>query len=367
MKIILLANTSWALYQSRIPLAKKLRTDGHEVIMASPHDQYTHYLTDAGFRWIGFSLSQRGYNILQEISTFLSVFQIYRQEKPDIVHHFTIKCVLYGSIAARLLHVKRIINSITGMGYVFSDSQPSKYVLRSIIRLLYRLSLHGTTLIFQNPEDRALFIEQKWTDPQSSHLIRSSGVDLNYFIPSIKPEGTVNILLPARMLKDKGIHVFVEAARLLKQNTVPCRMILAGDSDRQNPDTVSTAQLAAWHQEGIVEWLGWLNDMRDLYSRVHIVCLPTYYREGVPRSLIEGAACGLPLIATDIPGCREVVKHQQNGLLVPARDSYALYSALRELIYHPEIRKSMGENSRKISEEFSIEHVASETIRLYFQ
>lgn len=367
MKIILLANTSWALYQSRIPLAKKLHADGHEVVMVSPHDQYTHYLTDAGFRWMGFSLSQRGYNILQEISTFLHILQIYRKEKPDIVHHFTIKCVLYGSIAARLLHIKRIINSITGMGYVFSDSHPSKYILQSIIRLLYRLSLHGTTLIFQNPDDRALFIEQKWIDPQSSHLIRSSGVDLDYFVPSTKPDGTVNILLPARMLKDKGIHIFVEAARLLKQNGVPCQMILAGDSDGQNPDTVSPAQLTAWHREGIVEWLGWLNDMRQLYERTDIVCLPTYYREGVPRSLIEGAACGLPLVATDIPGCREVVKHNQNGLLVPARDSRALYNALRQLIYDSELRKRMGGKSREISEQFSIEHVVAETIRLYFQ
>ena len=363
MKIILFANTDWYLYNFRLELAKTLRTRGDEVVFLSPPGDYAAKLTGLGFRWIEFPFSRRGMNPLAELSAIYRLWLLYRREKPDLVHHFTIKCVLYGSTAAHLAGIPRIINAITGLGYVFNKGN---HLLGILARFFYRLVLKNTQVIFQNPDDLETFIQAKLLHPTQAHLIRSSGVDLARFIP--EPEKSSQpplVILPARLLKDKGVLEFVETALLLKQRNVLARMALAGDPDPHNPTSVSPQEIQTWVTEGIIEAWGWQEKMADVYRASHLVCLPSY-REGVPRSLLEAAASGRAIVTTDAPGCREVVRHGINGLLVPLRDPQALADAIQTLLENPQLRQEMGQRGREIVEkEFSSEIVIAQTLGVY--
>ncbi|MCG2787992.1 MAG: glycosyltransferase family 4 protein [Anaerolineae bacterium] len=363
MKIILFANTDWYLYNFRLPLAKALHARGDEVSFLSPPGEYASKLTELGFRWLEFPFSRRGMNPLTELLTVLRLWRLYRREKPDLVHHFTIKCVLYGSLAAHLSGLPNIINAITGLGYAFNEEN---HMLGAIARFFYRFVLKNTQVIFQNPDDLETFTQAKLLRPKQAHLIRSSGVDLIRFTP--QPETNNQpplIILPARLLKDKGILEFVEAARLLKHRGVSARMALVGDPDPHNPTSVSQQEIQDWVSEGIVEAWGWQEQMTEAYTASQIVCLPSY-REGVPRTLLEAAANGRAIVTSDAPGCREAVRHGINGLLVPPRDPASLADALQILLENPQLRQEMGRRGREIAEqEFSSELVIKKTLELY--
>jgi glycosyltransferase involved in cell wall biosynthesis len=291
---------------------------------------------------------------------------LYRQEKPDLVNQFTVKCVLFGSLACCLLGIHNVVNSVTGLGYVFSGEERAHWWLRGFIKLSYRLLIKNTWVIFQNPEDKSAFLESRLVDPRKVTLIRGSGVDIQRFFPLPEPAGKPLVVLAARLLWDKGVGEFVEAARLLQTEGVGARFALVGDSDDDNPASVSASQLRAWENEGVIEWWGWKENMQDVYAQAAIVCLPSSYREGVPKSLIEAAACGRPIVTSDMPGCREVVHHGENGLLVPARDASALAKALLNLLQNPNLRREMGGRGRIIAEkEFSENLVIWETIAFY--
>jgi glycosyltransferase involved in cell wall biosynthesis len=363
MKIILFANTDWYLYNFRLELAKALRARGDEVVFLSPPGDYVKKITELGFRWLAFPFSRRGMNPLAELGTIFRLWSLYRREKPDLVHHFTIKCVLYGSTAAHLARIPRIINAITGLGYAFNKENR---LLGTLARLLYRFLLKNTQVIFQNPDDFETFTQAKLLRPEQAHLIRSSGLDLTRFTP--QPE-TKNqpplVILPARLLKDKGVLEFVAAARLLKKRGVSVRMTLVGDPDLHNPSSVSPQEIQDWLADGVVEAWGWQEKMADAYNASHIVCLPSY-REGVPRTLLEAAASGRAIVTTDAPGCREVVRHGVNGLLVPPRDPVALADAIQTLLENPVLRREMAQRGRKIVEtEFSSEIVIGKTLEVY--
>ncbi len=363
LKIILFANTDWYLYNFRLPLAETLRARGNEVIFISPRGEYAPKLTELGFRWLEFPFSRRGMNPLAELGAIFRLWSLYQREKPDLVHHFTIKCVLYGSTAAHLARIPRIINAITGLGYAFSEENR---LLGTLARLLYRFLLKNTQVIFQNPDDLETFTQAKLLRPEQAHLIRSSGLDLTRFTP--QPE-TKNqpplVILPARLLRDKGVLEFVAAARLLKQRGTSVRMALVGDPDPHNPSSVSLQEIQGWVAEGIVDAWGWQERMSDAYAASHIVCLPSY-REGVPRTLLEAAASGRAIVTTDAPGCREVVQHGVNGLLVPPRDPKALADAIQTLLENPVLRQQMARRGREIVErEFSSELVIEKTLKAY--
>jgi glycosyltransferase involved in cell wall biosynthesis len=365
VKILLFANTDWYLFNFRLSLAQALRADGHNIVLVSPPGKYSARLQAAGFRWIEFPLSRRGTNPLFEMITVARLRRLYRQEKPDFAHHFTIKCVLYGSLAARLAGVKRIINAITGLGYVFIGTKPRASALLFMVKSLYRLALHNTRVIFQNVDDRALFLEMGLVNLAQSSLIEGSGVDTQRFTPTPEPEGIPLVVLPARLLWDKGVGEFVEAARLLRAEGIPARFALIGDTDPDNPAGVSEPRLHDWQAEGVVECWGWQEDMSSVYERANIVCLPSY-REGLPRTLVEAAACGRALVASDVPGCRGIVRNAENGLLVPARDGQALAAALKTVLLDPALRQEMGKLGRAMVEAgFSVEKVVSETLQVY--
>jgi glycosyltransferase involved in cell wall biosynthesis len=365
MKILLFANTDWYLYNFRLALAQELRARGEEVVLVSPEGSYGPRMQAMGFRWLSFPLTRRSLNPLTEIKTVIRLFKLYGQETPDLVHHFTVKCVLYGSLACHLLGIRSIVNSVTGLGYVFMDGGGARRWLRGLIKVSYRLLLKNTWVIFQNIDDRAVFLQSHLVDQSRAALIRGSGVDIRLFSPQPEPEGIPLVVLPGRMLWDKGVGEFVTAARTLQAKGIKARFALVGDSDIENPASVQTSQIRAWEKEGVIEWWGWMDNMPEVYAQAAIICLPSY-REGLPKTLIEAAACARPIVASDVPGCREVVRLGGNGLLVPVRDARALAEALYDLIISPQKRSQMGILSRTIAEkEFSMELVFSETLALY--
>lgn len=366
MKVILFANTDWYLYNYRMPLAKTLQNKGHEVVLLTPAGEYYHHLVNAGFRWIEFPISRRGKNPFTDILAIFRLIRLFKIEKPDAVQHFTIKCVLYGSMAARINHVKTVINAIPGLGYVFISNRWQDKLLRKFVKVLYRITLKNTRVIFQNPDDQSLFLNEKIVESDQQILIKGSGVDLQHFTLMHEPEGNPLVVLPARMLWAKGISEFVAAAKIVKSNGAKARFILVGDSDPETAGSVPQWQLKSWQDEGDIEWWGWQEDIRSILKQTHIVCLPSYYGEGVPRSLVEAAACGKPIIAADMPGSREIVKHGLNGFLVKPKDSYDLAKYIQLLLNDANLRSQMGIRGREFVEaEFSLEKTLSKNIELF--
>jgi glycosyltransferase involved in cell wall biosynthesis len=366
VKILMFANTDWYLYNFRLAHAQALRARGDEVILVSPDGSYTSRIQAMGFRWLPFPLARRSLNPFNAIQAVIRLLRLYGREKPDLVHHFTVKCVLYGSLASHLLGIRSIVNSVTGLGYVFMDGGGAPRWLRSLIKLSYWLVLRHTWVIFQNPDDRTVFLQSRLVDSERVALIRGSGVDIQLFSPQPEQAGLPLVVLPGRMLWDKGVGEFVAAARALQAQGLRVRFALVGDSDNENPASVHASQLREWENEGVIEWWGWMENMNDVYAQAAIVCLPSYYGEGVPKTLIEAAACGRPIVTSDMPGCREVVRHGENGWLVPARDVNALADALNNLLTNPSLRTEMGIRSRATAEkEFSMELVISQTLAFY--
>jgi glycosyltransferase involved in cell wall biosynthesis len=363
-KIVLFANTDWYLYNFRLSLAKELRVHGHEVILVSAPGPFEPLLQESGFHWVPFPLSRQGINPFYELRTLWRLTRLYHQLGPDIVHHFTIKPVLYGSIAAHVLGIHGIINSITGLGHLFIDPEPITRLLRRLASWLYRLYLRGTEVIFENPEDRRIFIEWKFIKPGQAHLILGTGVDVERFRPTDKENNPPIVLFSSRMLVTKGILEYVDAIRILKKKGIQARFALAGNTDAGNPASIPEEQIEAWKQSGLVEWWGWQSDMPAALARTDIFCLPSY-REGVPNALLEATACGLPIVTTDTPGCRDVVTHGVNGLLVPVKNAQAIADALELLIGDPELRRRMGNAGREIAVNFSDIKINRETLAVY--
>ena len=259
-----------------------------------------------------------------------------------------------------------MVNSVEGLGYVFTKGVGKQTWLRGLVKLIYRLALHPTWVIVLNPDDRQYFIENHLVNPRQMVLILGTGVNIRQFSPVPESEGNPLVILPARLLWDKGVGEFVEAARRLRTAGLQARFALVGDPDDGNPRSVKPAQLQAWEKEGVIEWWGWKEKMTDVYAQASVICLPSYYREGLPKSLIEAAACGRPIVTTNLPGCREIVRQGENGLLVEPRDVSGLAEALKYLLQNPKIRKKMGATGRKIAEEkYSSEHIIPQIMAVY--
>jgi len=365
MKALLFANTDWYLYNFRRDLAQALRARGDEVVLVSPSGEYAARLQALGFRWVEFPLARRGMNPLAELGAIARLVRLYRRERPDLAHHFTIKCVLYGTLAASLAGVPATVNSITGLGYLFLPGGAWKDLLRVFVRAWYRAVLRGTQVIFENDEDRQAFIAARLIRPEAGHLIAGVGVDLERYRPTPFPDGGPVILLAARLLWDKGVGEFVEAARTLHAAGLAARFALAGRTDPGNPASIPDGQIEAWQREGAVEWWGWSEDMAATLARVSVVCLPSY-REGLPTVLMEAAAAGRPVVTSDTPGCRAALQDGVSGLLVPVRDAGALAAALQDLAGDPARCRSMGAAGRALAEErFSSARIQSRILEVY--
>lgn len=346
-KIILVSNTEWYLYNFRRSLAEFLRAEGMEVVLVSPSGPYAEKLQGLGFRWLPWEVGRKTLAPWEEAAALAQIACLYRRERPDLVHHHTIKPGLYGSLAARWVGVRGVVNSITGRGYVFLGDNARVRVLRWLVKGLYRFAFRAENCaaIFENASDRAYFVGEGLIAEGRTHLIESVGVDAERFSPQPPPTGTPIILLAARMLWDKGVGVLVEAARLLRPR-LPVRVALVGSPDPGNPASIPEETLQAWEAEGVVEWWGFRPDMAAVYHESHIVALPSMYAEGVPTTLVEAAACGLPVVTTAIPGCQDFVVDGVNGFVVPPGDAEALAAALEKLASDAELRARMGAAGR---------------------
>jgi glycosyltransferase involved in cell wall biosynthesis len=313
-------------------------------------------------------LRRRSMNPFQAGRTVFELARIYRRVRPDIVHHVALKPVLYGSIAARLAGVPAVVNAVAGMGYVFSSTDLKARLLRLPVTAAFRalLNARDTRVVVQNPDDRALLISRGIVDAERVRLIRGSGVDTTVFLSRPEPTGTPVVMLASRLLRDKGVLEFVEAGKRLLAEGVAARFVLVGAPDPQNPASISPAELLALIGDE-VEWWGPHQDMPQVLAEASVICLPSY-REGLPKVLLEAAACARPIVATDVPGCREIVVHGETGLLVPARDSSALAAAIKALLDDSVRRGIMGARGRRMVEgSFSVEHVVEQTIRMYHE
>lgn len=351
-KVVFFANTDWYLFNFRRTLALAVQAAGYDVLLLSPAGKYGPRLRALGLRWQPLEMDRRSVNPLRETALLLRVAGLFRRERPVLVHNFTIKCAVYGSLAARLARVPARVNAVDGLGYVFASEDRKARLLRPAVRALLRSALQGrdTQLILQNPDDTAAFERFKLIESGRVDLIPGAGVDCSRYAPrAARPDGADRppcVLLAARLLWEKGIAEYAQAARALRAQGRKVRFLLAGMPDPGNPAAVPEGTLREWVEEGVLEWLGQVADMRDLYAKVDIVALPSYYREGLPTSLTEAAACGLPLVTTDMPGCREVVTDGEDGLLVPPRDAEALASAIARLLDSPELAKRLGNAAR---------------------
>lgn len=366
--ILFVCNVGWFFISHRLELAKAALTEGYEVHVACDIDDAKEaaVILEAGVILHRLRLSRGGIDPVADLRTFVSLAHLAHKLKPAIVHNITIKPVLYGSIAARLVRVSRIVNSVSGLGYVFIDAARAGIAGR-IARFLYRFALRSDSVrvIFQNADDRSLFIAQRFIRSDQAVLIAGAGVDLEHFRASDELEGRVKVVLPARMLADKGVREFFQAASALTDRGCEADFLLAGAIDLANPASITTAELEAMVRTGSVKWLGHVADMRGLLEQSHIVCLPSY-REGLPKALIEACAAGRAIVTTDVPGCRDVVDHGVNGLLVPAQDAAALTGALASLIEDRESRRRMGLNARRIAEaKFGLEEILGKTLDTY--
>ncbi len=372
MKILLLANSDWFLHRFCSELAADLRAAGCELVLASPPGELAQRLRAAGYRWRSVQIARRRLAPGTELRTIRDLRALLRDERPDLVHYFTLKAALYGTLAARLMKPERrpaLVNSITGLGYLWSQPGLKVGMLRWAAMLAARCLLPRTHVIFLNRDDLEEFRRRSLVTTGRSHLIRGSGVDSERFQPSLEETATAPLIVfVGRLLWSKGVGDFVAAARRLRGEGVDARFMVVGESDTGNPAAVSGADLAAWRREGMAEFRGFEDDVAAVYRRATVVVLPTTYREGVPSVLLEAMACGRPVVATDMPGCREAVVDGDTGLLVPAGDVAALAGALAELVADPSRRRRMGAaGRRRVRELFDVRRVVAETLEVYRQ
>jgi glycosyltransferase involved in cell wall biosynthesis len=372
MKFIFFANTDWYLYNFRLSTALHLKSLGADVVMVSPPGDFGARFAEHGIRWLRLAMDRASLNPAREALTLRRLVRLLKHERPDLLHSFTVKCAVYGALAARAANVPAVVNAIAGMGYVFTSDQMKARVLRPMVRTLMRGTLGGghSRVILQNPDDAEAFAASRLVPPDRIRVIRSSGVDTQRFRPAPRLEQErrpLRILFAARLLWEKGVREFVDAAGMLRQEGRDIEFILAGMPDPGNPRSVAPEEVEQWQRDGLVTWLGHVDDMPALLHSVDVMALPSYYREGVPKCLIEGAASGLALVTTDLPGCREVVaRHGVDGLHALPRDARSLAERLARLDDDRELLQRLGARARnKALAEFDERLVIARTVEVY--
>lgn len=370
-RLLFVVNDPDFFLSHRLPLATAARNEGFNVHVATIGGFGAEKIVDMGFAHHALPLSRSGRNPLNEFVTLLSIWRLFCRIQPDLVHLVTIKPVLYGGIAARITKVPGVISAISGLGFLFVKRVGLRVsLLRYLVLFLYRLAMGhpNQQVIFQNPTDMSALIMAGGVGEDKTSLIRGSGVDLRDYHMVPEPAETPIIVMASRLLKDKGVHEFVNAARLLQSQGINARFQLIGVPDPGNPESVTVESVQAWQEEGVVECLGFRTDIPELFSLAHVVTLPSYYGEGLPKVLIEAAACGRAVVTTDMPGCRDAIEPDLTGLLVPARDVEALAQAMSRLIEDVDLRQQMGRAGRVLAErEFGIEKVVANHLAIYHE
>ncbi len=338
---------------------------GWRVVLISRQSQATKEIEASGIEFYAADLDRKRLNPFKELAFSFWLARLYRRIQPDVVHHIALKPIIFGGIAARLARVPAAVNAPIGLGFVFSSDKLLAKLLKPIVSVGLRVTMspaHGVA-VFENPDDLNAMVQGGMVRQARTRLIRGAGVDIERFAPSPEPDGPIRIALAARMIQEKGIPDFVAAARHLKGQA---EFWLAGAPDLSNPNPVTEAELRGWEAEGVIKWLGPVKDMAGLLKQVHIFTLPSTYREGLPKAVLEAMAAGRPVVATDIPGCREAVVDGETGLLVPPHNPVALAEALGKLISDPALRARFGAAGRvRVEQNFSDEIVCQKTMAIY--
>lgn len=366
-KILFVVNAPEFFLSHRLPIALAARDAGYEVHVATADGDAVREIRRLGLEHHTVAIARSSQNPLSELASIISLYRLFGKLKPDLVHLITIKPVLYGGIAARLAGVSSVVAAVSGLGTVFVAQSAAARVRRALVSFLYQLAFSQPRLavIFQNPDDRDGLLTINALGNEQVRMIRGSGVNLASYSFVPEPGGPPVVVMAARLLRDKGVYEFVEAARLLKSRGVDVVMRLIGAPDPGNPTSVGQSELDGWSAEGVVELPGYRADVAQQYEAASIVCLPSY-REGLPKGLVEAAACGRAVVTTDVPGCRDAIEPDVTGILVPVKNAPALADAIQRLIEAPEDRLRMGKAGRDLAERaFSIDRIVEQHLAIY--
>lgn len=366
-KLFIVVNVDWFFLSHRKEVALAAQRTGYDLTIVTKDTGKMNDINALDLKTIDLPMNRSGQNIVEELKTCRFLYKLYRRERPDVVHHVGLKTILWGSLAAKLAGVKGVVNAVSGLGVFFSED--NKSLIAKVLPLVLRFShcRKGLIVIFQNDEDKGLFLKHGIIAKEQARYIKGSGIDLNLY--SYTPEpivGKIKVLLTARMIEEKGVFVLTEAAELLRTKYgEQVEFLLCGGLD-DNPKAIRTEQLKAICDGTYIQWLGYRTDVLELLKNCHIVAFPSYYKEGLPKSLIEACAIGRPIITTDSIGCKETVEDGYNGYLIPVKDSEVLAEKLQILFENKELRQQMGHNSRKLAEkDFSIENVIVRHLDIY--
>jgi glycosyltransferase involved in cell wall biosynthesis len=366
--VLFLVTEDWYFWSHRLPVARAARAAGARVIVATRVEKLRDAIEGEGFELVELPWRRRTSHGWNEVRALAAIVALYRRERPDILHHVAVKPVVYGGIAARLSGARAQVNAIAGLGYVETSRTPRARILRGVFRAVLRFAWSGpgVHVIVQNPDDVEAITRARLLPPSHVHMIRGSGVDIARFAPAPEPPSPpVRVVYAGRLLWSKGVRELVEAARELKTRRVPAEVVLAGDPDVENPESIPAVAVEAWVRDGLVSHVPWTDDMASVWRGAHIAVLPSY-REGLPKALLEAAACARPIVATDVPGCREIARDGVNALLVPPRDAHALAAAIERLAADAGLRARFGAAGRElVVNEYAESIVVRETLDLY--
>lgn len=369
IKLFIVVNVDWFFLSHRKDIALSAQKKGYEVTVVTKDTGKKTTIEALGLKVIDLPMNRSGQNIIEELYTCWFLYRLYRREKPDIVHHVGLKTILWGTLAAKLAKVHGVVNAVSGLGIFFSEENTS--LVSKLLPRVLRFSHHRKNLavIFQNEEDKGLFLKNRIIKEEQAFMIKGSGVDLNQYCYTPEQEsGKIKVLLTARMIVEKGVFVLVDAALKIKEKyRDKVEFLLCGGLD-DNPKAIKEEELKAVCDGGYIQWLGYRTDVLKLLKSCHIVAFPSYYKEGLPKSLIEAAAVGRPIVTTNSIGCKETVVDGYNGYLIPVKDSDTLAEKLNLLFEDENLRRNMGRNSRILAEkDFSIENVIHRHLEIYSQ
>ncbi|MGI9429919.1 MAG: glycosyltransferase family 4 protein [Bythopirellula sp.] len=344
----------------------RLQCLGWKVIAAGNADEHVSTLADAGIPFEEVTIDRSGLAPTKQVSAYRQLRRLYRRHQPDLIHHFQAKPVILGCAAAKSYSQAKVVNTITGLGHAFVAGGFKRWLASAGYRAVLG---RAAKTIFQNPDDQRLFIDQRLVHAESSHLIVGSGVNVDQFRPSvIEADKPQKVLMVARLLWEKGVNEFVAAARRIRQTMPHVRFQLTGEFAEEHPNGVPREFVGRCVEEGLIEYLGYSNNVPALLGESTVVVLPSYYREGVPRVLLEAAACGRPVVTADTPGCRESVEHEVTGFLVPPRDATALADQTQRLLGDVELCRRMGSAGRlRVERQFDERIIAEQYLELYRQ
>lgn len=367
-KLAFIVNTDWFFVSHRLSLAEVAIAAGFDVHLITNVSNKESVIKQAGVNLHHLPISRKGTNPFSELGTVVRLAKILASIQPNILHLVTPKGVIYGGVLAKFLPKSKVVAAISGLGSVFSDTQGSGLLMRAVVSTLYRVALSGrsTQVIFQNSDDQREISRLVNIPPHNSHLIRGSGVPLNRYQFLPEPDGVVTVTFASRLLWEKGIGEFIKAANQLAGLGVRARWIVSGQFDQGNPTAITEEEFRALDVNGVIEYVGYSEDIPNLFRESHVIVLPSYYKEGIPRVLLEAAACGRPVVTTDMPGCREAIEPGITGEVIPARDVSSLADVIQKLIESPQMRQEMGKRGRELAErEFDVDLVAARHLEIY--